>query len=367
MLWNSQDGKPHDQIEGTLEAAQDGGFVIRSGDKLFVNPQGTIVASGESSLVTMPQLTAEVDSPSKTGTQLGFAYQTRGMSWSADYVGRLSADGEAMDVECWATLTNHTGVDYPDAKITLVAGSPNRATSWASRGQFGAAGGAAGIDSDFAAKGTVPMAQPTAVGELYAYKVPSVASVGQEQMNRVKMISSTRVPIQKDYSIRINDAGAYYSYSGQNPQRQNANLAISLVNEEKSGLGMPLPAGAVRVYDATSSDSTAFVGAAYLGDTPKNQHVDLTLSKVFDVYSDSRTLKVARVDKHTTRHTFEVVIHNEKKAGVDVRVVQSMYGKKHLVTESANGKQIDSQTRQWTIQVDAGGQKTLTWTADFPG
>src|SRR5207253_5055732 len=65
MLWNSQDGKPRDQIQGILEASEDGGFVIRSGDKLYVNPNGTIVATGEQSLITMPQLSAEVDSPGK--------------------------------------------------------------------------------------------------------------------------------------------------------------------------------------------------------------------------------------------------------------------------------------------------------------
>jgi hypothetical protein len=209
---------------------------------------------------------------------------------------------------------------------------------------------------------------PLAVGELYAYKVPSSANVGQEQMNRVKMLPSTRVPIKRDYSIRLNDGGyddGYYSQ--QNPQRQNAQLAISLVNDEKAGLGMPLPAGAVRIYDDSSSDSTAFVGAAAIGDTPKNQHVNLTLSKVFDVYSDSRMVSSKRIDKHTIRKTFETVLHNEKKAPVDIRVVQGLYGRKHLVTESAPGQQLDSATRQWTIHVDAGGQKTLTWTADFAG
>jgi hypothetical protein len=250
MLWTSQDGKPHDKIEGTLEAAQDGGFVIRSGDKLYVNPNGTIVASGEQSLVTMPQLSAEVDSPSKESAKLGFAYQTRGMSWSADYVGRLTADGDAMNFECWATLENHTGIDYPNAKITLVAGAPNRAAVDVGVRYEYAAQKARPSDSSGLGGGRMAMSNPEIVGELYAYKVPALASVGQEQMNRVKMLSSTRVPIKRDYSLRINNAGYYdYGYNGQNPERQNAQLAISLVNEEKAGLGIPLPAGAVRVYE----------------------------------------------------------------------------------------------------------------------
>jgi hypothetical protein len=371
MFWNSQDGKPHDKISGTLESAQDGGFVIRAGDKLYVNPNGTIVASGQQSLVTMPQLTASVSSPAKQDAKLGFAYQTRGMSWSADYVGRMSADGDAMDFECWATLQNHTGIDYPNAKITLVAGSPNRAALQANDRVLYQAesaknaprpmgGGAGGMGGELSA--------PVAVGELYAYKVPAEASIGDEQMNRVKMLNSTRVPIKKDYNIRLMPAGNYdYSDYGQNTQRQGAQLSIALVNEEKGGLGMPLPEGAVRIYDDASSDATAFIGAAYISDTPKNQHVSLTLSKVFDVYSDSVKVSSKRIDKHTIRKIFETVLHNEKKAPVDLRMVQSFYGKKHMVSESDKGQQISSDTRQWTVHVDAGGQKTLTWTADFEG
>ena len=367
MLWNTQNGKPQDRIQGTLEATQDGGFVIRSGDKLYVNPNGTIVASGDQNLVTMPLLSAEVDSPAKQSAKLGFAYQTRGMAWAADYVGRMSADGNGLELECWATLENHTGIDYPNAKITLVAGSPNRAVVSHDRSSYEyESNGRARKDYGglpATVSGGVTLADGQATGELYSYKVPAMASVGTEQMNRVKMLSSTHVPIQKDYSIRLADSGGYYE--SQNPQRQNAQLAISLVNAEKAGLGMPLPAGAVRIYDETSSDSTAFVGAAAIGDTPKNQHVNLTLSKVFDVYSDSRMVSSKRIDKRTIRKTFECVLHNEKKAPVDIRLVQEFYGKKHLVSETGTGKQIDSSTRQWIIHVDAGGQKTLTWTADF--
>ncbi|HTQ11787.1 MAG TPA: DUF4139 domain-containing protein [Fimbriimonadaceae bacterium] len=370
MLWNTQDGKPKDQIDGTLESVQDGGFVIRSGDRLYINPNGTIVASSEQNVAMTPQLSVQVDSPSKENATLGFAYQTRGMSWSADYVGRLSPDGDAMNLECWATLENRTGIDYPNAKITLVAGSPNRAVStpaaagvvngdferqegkltWSGAGRLGG--------------GAMPS---EAVGELYAYKVPAPANVGEEQMNRVKMLSSATVPIKRDYSIRIDNAGYYdYPYYASNPQRQNAQLAISLVNDDKSGLGMPLPAGAVRIYDQTSSDATAFVGAAGMGDTPKNQHVDLTLSKVFDVYAESRSVAPdKRIDRRTIRKSFETVIHNEKKAAVDVRVVETLYGKKHLVSESVKGVQINVVTRQWNVHVDAGGQATLAWTADF--
>lgn len=368
MLWNTQDGRPRETTEGVLEASQEGGFVFRAGDRLYVNPNGTIVARGEDSLVTMPRLSVEVDSKSPSSTDLGFAYQTRGMSWSADYVCRLAPDAAAMQLECWATLENHTGIDYPDARITLVAGSPNRAAETTfvrkARMQYGFGGGMAAAETDSSG---FNKAEAGAVGELYAYKVPSAASVGQEQMNRVKMLASAAVPIKKDYSIRLDSAGPYdYGYaSGQNPRRQSAQLAISLVNDETSGLGMPLPSGALRVYDQSSSDATAFVGAASIGDTPKNQHVNLTLSKVFDVYSDSKVRSSLKIDKRTVRRTYETVLHNEKKAAVEIRLVQTLYGKWRLVSESDKSTKLDAATYQRVIRLGPGEQRTVTWSADF--
>lgn len=370
MLWNNQNGEPDEKIEGTLESTEGGGFVLRSGDKLYVNPNGTIVASGESGLVTMPMLSAEIDSPSKQNADLGMAYQTRGMSWSTDYVGRLADDGKSMDLECWATLENHTGVDYPNATITLVAGSPNRAAVAHGGLQFRAKDKSTlePENNSLYPDDAKFDAAPQAVGELYAYKVPAAASVGQEQMNRVMMFEGARVPIKRDYSIRLSPMGGYdYGYYSQsNPKHDNANLAISFVNDQQSGLGMPLPSGAMRIYDAVNG-TPAPVGAASLGDTPKQQHVNLTLSEVFDVTSDSKIVSSKRIDKRTIRKVFETVLHNEKKTPVEVRLVQDFYGKKKVVSESDKGAQITSSSRQWKVTVEPGVDKKLTWTMDFAG
>lgn len=358
VLWPSENGQPRDKIAGILESTGDGGFVIRAGDRLYVNPKGTIVAAAETNLAATPRLSVEVDSPTPQNAKLGLAYQTRGMSWTADYVGRLTPDASAMELECWATVANQTGIEFPAAKITLVAGSPNRAARSRSDATLPAQ---KAMNEDREIPGTVasPMNSAQSVGELYAYAVPALARIGQDQMNRVKMLSSTRVPIVKDYSVRLPMASAYEWDSG-GPARLGAQLAISFVDEASSGLGMPLPSGAVRVYD-----SGAYVGAASLDDTPKGGRVNLALSKVFDVWAETRTVSKTKVDKRTVRITFEAVLRNEKKAPVDLRLVQGFYGMRKLVKESSPGKSLGAQVRQWTVRVDPSQSKTLTWSADF--
>ncbi len=362
LLWPSQEGEPKDRLHGRLETSQYGGFVIRSDGKLYVNPNGTIVAPAEAGLTTMPTLSAEVQSKSAAAASLDITYQSRGMSWSADYVAKLDPTGDFFALECWATVENHTGIDFRNAKITLLAGSPNRAVrAPASLPAADAPEHENRSRKDKQSEAGFSMA-PEAVGELYAYKVPLPASIGQEQLNRVKMIASAQVPIRKDYSIQLQPNE--YAY-GENPSiHQNAQLAIHWTNNDASGLGMPLPSGAVRVYDSNHG-TAAYIGAASLGDTAKNQGVSLTLSKVFDVYSESRLVKVQKVDKKTVQRTFEAVLHNEKATPITLRLTQSLAGKKKMVSESVASRKLDANWVEWKILLRPGESKKLVYTANF--
>src|SRR5207248_2625699 len=95
----------------------------------YVQPAGTLVAPANGDIVTIPQLSVQAESPAAQAANLEVAYLTRGLSWSADYVATLSPTGSSLGLECWATVTNRTGTDYPNARVSLMAGMPNRAAA----------------------------------------------------------------------------------------------------------------------------------------------------------------------------------------------------------------------------------------------
>lgn len=364
MIWPSNDGKPGETISGRLEAAQQGeGFALRTRDKLYVNPGGTIVASATTAS-TLPQLSVELDNDRSESTQFSLSYLTRGMSWSADYVAKLSPDLDEAQIECWATVKNTTGVSFPLAKLTLMAGSPNRAT------RSGLNGNPEGfpVPAPPAAAKTAPtyLEPPEAVGELFAYRVPSRATIGQDQMSRVSMLGTKVVPIKKDYAIRIPALGAWYStYGPQSVPHISATLSIAFDNSERSNLGMPLPSGAVRVYSKDNDGQVRYTGAATIADTPRNEHVNLTLSNVFDIYAEYRVLKSSRVDKHAIRQSIEATLHNEKNSPIAVRVVQSGDARWKPVSESDTSEKLDAVTAQWKIPLRAGEVRKLTYSVDL--
>ncbi len=355
---------------GTLEVAKNGRIVLRSEGKYYVNPDGTIVAPASGSIVTQPRLTAEVDSPDARSASLGLAYLTRGLSWSADYVARLDPASDEMALESWATVTNTTGTDFPNAKITLMAGSPSRAAVEAKNRRLQDYDVSAPMAEVAEASALTRRPEPRAVGGLYAYPVEARASLVQDRMNRVRMISSGRVPIKRDYSVALPGIGGWEDgswRSGGNPPRLNAQLAVSFANASAGGLGVPLPSGAVRAYELESGGRSLYIGASALRDTPKDAKAFLSLSDAFDVTAEPRLVSSKRLDKKTVRKEMRVALHNARVAPVTLRVVQPFYGPRKTVSQSLPSRPLDAQTMEWKITIPAGGRTTLAYTVDMKG
>lgn len=358
VMLPSTNGQPGEMLEGVIEPSP-GGFLLKTADKTYINPPGTLIAPKSAAVAFSPSLRAKVQAETGGAGNMQLSYLSRGLSWSADYVAKLQ-DETSMKLELWATVNNSTGTRFDDSKITFVAGAPNRAvTLTAHRREPQELSKAYASDMPGSPAPTLTM--PAApMGELYSYHAPSPASIASDQMNRVPMMESVTVPIVKDYGIDLPEVGSW-NYGPE--QRSSATVAIRFKNEQSSQLGVPLPAGAVRVYSSPSENS-AYIGAASIDDTPKDAPVFLTLSKVFDVYAQSRAISTKKLTKHSIRKSFEVVVHNEKKSAIKVRLVQNI-SEPIAISESVKGVKLNQSQRQWTVTVPAGGQTMVKLTADF--
>ncbi|MHB8637220.1 MAG: DUF4139 domain-containing protein [Fimbriimonadaceae bacterium] len=361
-----QNGQRGEKLTGTLEVATNNSLVLNSDGKYIVDPEGTVMAPNRSDIVAMSQLAVGVDSKTEQSTNLGVAYLTGGLGWTADYVATVDPNGNTTALECWATVTNQTGIAFPAARMTLVAGSPNRAVN-----QYGFAGeiGGAPAASPPSAKaenergtGAIHLS-PSATGELYAYPIASPATIAPGEMNRVRMLASTVVPVTKDYSVRLDASSAY---SGR-PIRQNATLTINFTNSEASKLGMPLPQGTVRAYEADGAGAAQYIGAANIPDTPKDQLVSLTLSNVFDVTSQAKLVRTRRLDKHHVQQDYSVTLANAKSVPVELRVVQGFYQPFAVVNESLKSRRLNAGEAQWMATIPPSGHVILTYSVRLAG
>lgn len=368
LVYHGLDGKAGERVKGTLEVAEPGNVVVKADGKYIVNPQATIEAPTDAGIVTIPQLSAEVETKSGGATDLTVAYMTEGLSWNADYTATLTPESEEMGLECWATVTNKTGTDYPNAQISFVAGSPNRAVRESKVGRVRYSYGAAGrVDKDMSGFDMSLMlenqmrGQP--MGELYAYPYKSNATVRQDQMNRVRMMDSGAVKVKRVYSLSLPGVYRDYTEIGGNPDKRiTAQMGLNFTNAEKSGLGQPLPAGAIRVYEPDKEGAVRYIGAATMGDTPKDARVNLTLTDVFDVYARTRQVSAKKIDKKRTSREIEVKLSNEKSRPVEVRLVQNFGGTWKMASETSKSGKLNAWSNQWTVKVPAGGETVLRYT-----
>jgi hypothetical protein len=377
-----ENGHEAERQEGTLMVEGNGEVVLQSEGKFYVHPPGAIVAPTDRDIVTIPQLSVQAESPAAQAASLDVAYLTRGMAWSGDYVATLSPKEDTLALECWATVTNRTGVDYPNARVTLIAGTPNRAVVQAqSRSQAVSASASEGgrgshplfADGSFGGrysfKGREMEGVPTTVGDFHAYTIKSTATIVQEQMNRLLLLSSDRVPVIKDYSTRppvLSSWDDLYNWGPPSRSRRGTvAVALTFANGEKEGLGVPLPQGAIRLYEPDATGALRYAGAASLEDTPKEAKVNLTIARAFDVYTEWRLAKRQQVNKHTVRKTVELTLHNEKQTPVNLRVVQSFSGRWKIVAEPIKHANPDAGLAQWVVNVPAGGKALFRYVVDL--
>lgn len=372
-------GRESERQKGTLMVEGNGEIVLQSEGKFFVHPPGTIVAPTNGDIITIPQVSVQAESAAAQPATLDVAYLTRGLSWSADYVATLSPQANTLQLDCFATVINRTGADYPNAKVSLVAGTPNRAVrrpedraeapstlteTLKSKGRRHSDGHAV-MDFNQAEA-------PVSMGDFYAYPVRSNTTVAQEQMNRLLLMSGKNVSVKRDYSIRLPSLYGYDYYEqgwgdGQQPIHGNVQSAVSFYNRAAEGLGAPLPQGDIRIYEPDTNGSLRYAGAATIQATPKEQKINLTLARAFDLYTESRIVKQQRINKNTVRKQVEVILHNEKAMPTDLRVLQNFGGRWSVIGESHKHVNLNAYDAQWTVNVPASGTTTLRYTVDLTG
>lgn len=299
------------------------------------------------------------------------SYQTDNITWRADYSLTLSSDQSAADLSCWATLVNYSGASYADAKIKLIAGDVHRLRPQP-RMQFArAAEASASVD-----------VSEKPFFEYHLYTLARPTTLANNAIKQVELFAPrSNIPVNKSYVYAGGEISIPY---GQNPVTDRAprdsgdksvDAVLNIVNDEKSGLGIPLPAGRVRIYlrdqtgAADENDPAAapqFIGEDKIDHTPKDQNISLRMGSAFDITAGRKQTDFT-LDGKTITESFEIKLHNHKKEAVKVNVKETLYRWSQWQITAASDKyeKEDSRTIKFTAEVGPGEEKTLTYTVKY--
>jgi hypothetical protein len=137
---------------------------------------------------------------------------------------------------------------------------------------------------------------------------------------------------------------------------------VEFRNSEENGLGMPLPAGVVRVYKADSKGSLQFAGEDRIEHTPAEEKLDLHLGNAFDIVGEAVQLNHTDLGKGYEQ-SYKVTLRNHKKTeDIKVNVVVYVGGDWAITQSNHDYTKKDASTAIFTVPVKADGEAELTYT-----
>jgi hypothetical protein len=291
-------------------------------------------------LITRPTLVWQVQNNGATNQMVEVSYLTGGMSWHAEYVGVLDANDQNMDLAAWVSIDNNSGATYKDAKLLLIAGDVHRAAPPVQIMRKTVQMEAMAAAPDFEEKEFF---------EYHLYSLTRASTLKDNQQKQIELFPAAKTGVTKEYT-----------YDGmRNPKKVNVTIAFK--NKKDAGLGMPLPAGKVRLYKP-EGEAQVLVGEDNIDHTPRDEEVRLNVGAAFDIVGERQQVNYRQAGERASEETVKITLRNHKDAAVTVVAVEHFGGDWTIRESTVQHKKKDARTAEWRVPVAARGEANVEYT-----
>jgi hypothetical protein len=183
--------------------------------------------------------------------------------------------------------------------------------------------------------------------DYHLYTLGRKTTINNSETKQVSMLTGSGIPVRKRYVV---DGQAFYYRNAQHPGspiKDSVQVYYQFKNEERAGLGVPMPAGVVRVYQADAKGGTQFVGEDRVNHTPKDEELNLKIGNAFDVTCERNQIDFEKIASNVYEVEYEIRLRNHKAAPITVEVSEPIGGTWKVVRSS----------HEWN--------KTAAWAATF--
>lgn len=369
-------GDKTETVRGTLLSTA-GGLVLKSGDGVqvlssYANVQFPELPGG---LMTRPTLVWDVITQKTGRHDVRISYQTAGITWWADYNAVFSegkdANSGVLDFGAWVSIINQSGAGYTDAKLKLIAGDVHRAPKpprpMVMR-QMMAEGAAVPDARGFEEK---------AFFEYHLYTLGRPTTLPDNSTKQIELFPTARnVPVEKVmvyYGLPQEFRGIFPNpMTDRNfgtQSNKKVDIYLRFKNEKDAGLGIPLPAGRIRVSKLDPADkSLEFIGEDTIDHTPKDEEALIKMGSAFDVVGERKQVDF-KIDTrgHSMEETIEIKLRNHKDEPVKVLVKENLFRWVNWkITEKTHDfEKVDARTIHFPVTVAKDGEVTVRYTVQY--
>ena len=359
-------------ISGTLLSAIDG-IVLRGTDgSIYSLPAYTSVRFPDlpGGLNTRPTLVWDIQSPAGGSHKTRVTYQTGGITWWADYnlIFNEGADANSglLDLSAWVSIINQSGATYQDAKLKLIAGDVHRAAPVLDRAMRTKVMEMA-VEAPQAANGF----EQKDFFEFHLYTLGRTTTLPNNSTKQIELFDQAKQIPAKKVLLYYGAVQPFFypsPYTDRNmgvEMNKKVDVYLEFKNDKQFGLGVPLPAGRLRVSQLDKADgSLEFIGEDTIDHTPKDEQVRVKLGSAFDVVGERRQVSFS-VDTTAKwmEEEIEVKLRNHKPQPVDVVVKENLYRWSNwkILTQTHKFDKEDARTISFPVKVAKDGEAVVRY------
>jgi hypothetical protein len=132
-------------------------------------------------------------------------------------------------------------------------------------------------------------------------------------------------------------------------------------NSQQNKLGMPLPAGTVRLYKRDSNGGQQLIGESAIGHTPKDEDVQLKVGTAFDIVASRKQTDFKRISSQILEYAYEIAIRNHKDGPVTVTVDEPILGDWEILSSNYRAEKTAAFSARFRVPVGKDGEAKLTY------
>jgi hypothetical protein len=359
-------------------------------------PETLVYDAVPAGLSAKPTLAMTIRAGVPVDATVQLSYLATQFDWRANYVASVAPDGTTLDLFAWLTLANGNDETFADAGAQVVAGRPNweeededegaRAVApqielrcWPSGDlrtedllnnlpqSFASQGDQIVITGSRIARGNLTSVVPVTVvtaeleplGDVKLYRVPIPVTVAAHGQKQVALLHQEKVRFERIYRAQV--------YAATDPTGEETDQAVILLrtrNVEARGLGKPLPAGSVSIFE-DDAGRPMLAGAGWIRDTAIGEDLDISVGKSPDVAVTSRSIAAGKPGKTGEKLPVrnEIRVANAGPSAAEVEIAIETLDDEHYRLqdpshrlESKNGRPL------WRARVPANGRARLSFT-----
>jgi len=292
---------------------------------------------------TEPQLTLDYSNNGPLQQQVDLTYLIHDFPWAMNYVLSVNKNQTKGTLIGWASLTNRSGLDYHQAKVSLLAGEPRSVNAPLMRGA------AFSMPVMTMAK-EMDSVSPEELFTYHLYTLPQPVDIANQQAKQFQLLQANSLAIS---TRLVGRANALPNGRRTDPLPETVEALLSFRNTSAQGLGMPLPKGTLRIYQL-SGDSNRLLGETNMERSAVGNTVQVTVGKAFDITVERVATVFEKTGEHSIQATWEIRLKNSKNTPQTVTLQEILPGSWKIREKSHNFTRISHNMAEFTVELPAG-------------